>query len=446
MKSGFLDQTKPLGILPGVFALFLLLSQNEAVGGYLEDKQAFEEKKQRELERMEAREEEAQRRSSQKREECATQTEQCIIRLYAIRNVFNSVSELKRVHDSVFETKLDGEIASQAVRIRGELARIERELSYLKSSATSGIGVAATLSADVATADAKLRRLEVDVPKWANNAYLTSGKVLQDKLAQCKGKFADIAEKTVCLGWNDESGLSCLLEDEMSNAEKTILSTWKEFRAMLRNVRGCEPAFTLDGDFGSPWDSGMSDSRTGQYIKELQAIGTFLPKMQELEQLAEDNSEAWKRKKNELEEKRRKEEEMRAEEQRRREEEREEERRRREEERAEREAEWERKMSGIPPLIRRKSLFNRPFKVFQIFDDGQALCVDLSSGSIFSLRFSHKDNRSVVDGDEFRQDLYWCGTYSYTTVKSAPKRVNLFAIDLEVAIREAERQGYDLYE
>lgn len=86
------------------------------------------------------------------------------------------------------------------------------------------------------------------------------------------------------------------------------------------------------------------------------------------------------------------------------------------------------------------SVRNVSFNVFQIYEPGHALCHD-GDGIIFCLLYSAKDNRNVAEGDIFRNDLYRCGTYSYITVKGAPSTVRQFAIDLEVAELEIERQN-----
>ncbi len=105
-------------------------------------------------------------------------------------------------------------------------------------------------------------------------------------------------------------------------------------------------------------------------------------------------------------------------------------------------------------LIVSKSRTRQTFKVLQILEEGRALCVSIRYNSygnpiltdeVFCLLFSASNNKTVVDGEIFTNDLYWSGTYSYTTVQGAPKKVALFAIDLPDAIREARRQGFDEY-
>ncbi len=105
-------------------------------------------------------------------------------------------------------------------------------------------------------------------------------------------------------------------------------------------------------------------------------------------------------------------------------------------------------------LIVSKSRTRQTFKVLQILEEGRALCVSIRYNSygnpiltdeVFCLLFSASSNKTVVDGEIFTNDLYWSGTYSYTTVQGAPKKVALFAIDLSDAIREARRQGFDEY-
>lgn len=103
-------------------------------------------------------------------------------------------------------------------------------------------------------------------------------------------------------------------------------------------------------------------------------------------------------------------------------------------------------------LIASKSRTRQTFKVLQVLEEGRALCVSIRfdmygnrilTDEIFCLLYTASINRTVVDGEIYTNDLYWSGTYSYTTVQGAPKKVALFAIELADAIREARRQGYD---
>ncbi len=86
------------------------------------------------------------------------------------------------------------------------------------------------------------------------------------------------------------------------------------------------------------------------------------------------------------------------------------------------------------------SVRNVAYKIFQIYEPGHALCRDVN-GVVFCLLYSADDNQNVAEGDILRNDLFRCGTYSYTTVQNAPSTVRQFAIDLEVAMRENKRQG-----
>lgn len=444
MKSRFINHSKPFGVLPGIFAILLLVSPGNAVADYQEDKQRFEEKKQRELERMEAREEKAKSRASQKRKAGESAVAESLNILNGAKNLFELVSELKRRHDAALTGKLPADVISLAQKIHGEIARLDKDLSHLKNGIATGARSADAVLSDAEADKAMARKLEADTERLAEQAYRASLDEFNKEVARCRTRLATIAAKTPCLNWDKATGLSCALPDEMSDAEQSILSAWQELeqlsratrfdgkshRAFNRSRRSSVSGNDSWGDSADSWGSadsrsGFSSSSNGDgYLESLSKLEVFLANMEILEKVADDNADAWKRKKRDFEEKRR----------------------RIAEEKAERAAEREREMQRIPPLIRRKSLCNRPFTVFQVFDDGKALCIDQLTGSVFSLLFSHENNRSVVDGDKFRQDLYWCGTYSYTTVKGAPKKVSLFAIDLEVAIQEAEEQEYDLYE
>lgn len=105
-------------------------------------------------------------------------------------------------------------------------------------------------------------------------------------------------------------------------------------------------------------------------------------------------------------------------------------------------------------LIVSKSRTRQTFKVLQVLEEGRALCISIrfdrygnrvETDEIFCLLYTASINKTVVDGEIFTNDLYWSGTYSYTTVQGAPKKVLLFAIELPDAVREARRQGFDEY-
>lgn len=104
-----------------------------------------------------------------------------------------------------------------------------------------------------------------------------------------------------------------------------------------------------------------------------------------------------------------------------------------------------RKRDRFLAFIRERSRFGCVYSILQIIGDGKALCIDLQTGKTFCLLFSTDSahNRAIAEGDRMRNDLYWCGTYSYTTVRNAESTVSMFAIDLDTAIFVAELQGFD---
>ena len=95
-------------------------------------------------------------------------------------------------------------------------------------------------------------------------------------------------------------------------------------------------------------------------------------------------------------------------------------------------------------FIDNRSINNCVYSILQIIGDGKALCVNRRSGTTFCLLYStdNAHNRAISEGDVLRNNLWWCGTYTYTTVQNARSTVSMFAIDADVAIREAIRQGY----
>jgi len=80
------------------------------------------------------------------------------------------------------------------------------------------------------------------------------------------------------------------------------------------------------------------------------------------------------------------------------------------------------------------------FVVFQIYEPGHALCKS-EDGIVFCLLYDARSNRNIAEGDVYVNDLYRCGTYSYIDVQNASRTVRLYAIDLEVALKEIKNQN-----
>jgi len=99
-----------------------------------------------------------------------------------------------------------------------------------------------------------------------------------------------------------------------------------------------------------------------------------------------------------------------------------------------------------------KSKTNIRFKVLQSLPDG-ALCIAgvwdtawqkiVYSGELFY--WVDSTNAFTADDEEFQDDLYWCGTYSYTTVKDIHKTVHAYTSDLDKAVATV-RYNFGLYD
>lgn len=77
------------------------------------------------------------------------------------------------------------------------------------------------------------------------------------------------------------------------------------------------------------------------------------------------------------------------------------------------------------------------FRVVQILGPGRALCTD---GDIyFCLIYAAHINQDIAEGYIYTNDLYRCGTYTYTSVENASRTVAKFAIDIDVAIKEIKK-------
>ena len=98
----------------------------------------------------------------------------------------------------------------------------------------------------------------------------------------------------------------------------------------------------------------------------------------------------------------------------------------------------------------KKDLRDECFKVIQVLEEGKALCVFrafnrgygwVDTDIVFLLIYPKDGNETVVDGDVFTNDLYWGGTYSYTTVRDANKKVNVYCINFDTATKRLHNQG-----
>lgn len=103
-----------------------------------------------------------------------------------------------------------------------------------------------------------------------------------------------------------------------------------------------------------------------------------------------------------------------------------------------------RRLDRFRSFVADRSIVACRFRILQIIGNGRALCVNDRTGNTFCLLYATDSahNRAIAEGDRFTNDLFWCGTYSYTTVQNAPARVALYAIDVERALVEAVRQGF----
>lgn len=103
-----------------------------------------------------------------------------------------------------------------------------------------------------------------------------------------------------------------------------------------------------------------------------------------------------------------------------------------------------RRQDKFREFVADRSISGCRFRILQIIGDGRALCINDWSGKTFCLLYATDSahNRAIAEGDHLQNDLYWCGTYSYTTVQNASATVSLYAIDLERALLEAVLQGF----
>lgn len=97
-----------------------------------------------------------------------------------------------------------------------------------------------------------------------------------------------------------------------------------------------------------------------------------------------------------------------------------------------------------------KAKWRVPFKILQALPDG-ALCIrgEHVAGYMFYTEelffLIGATRRTVADDEEYIQDLYWAGTYTYTTVEGNEKTVNSYSFDLASAMI-AIRVKFDLYD
>jgi S1-C subfamily serine protease len=90
-------------------------------------------------------------------------------------------------------------------------------------------------------------------------------------------------------------------------------------------------------------------------------------------------------------------------------------------------------------LVKDKTITDVHFRVFQALPDG-SLCKS-TAGDIFFLYDA--SNRIVADGDRFKGNLYWAGTYVYQSTGGIARTVNSYAVTLEDA-REIVKIKFDM--
>ena len=92
-------------------------------------------------------------------------------------------------------------------------------------------------------------------------------------------------------------------------------------------------------------------------------------------------------------------------------------------------------------IVLSKSKKNVVYTVFQSLDSG-SLCTEGTWNALSEeFRFDGEDfywldtaKAYTADEEKFRNDLYWCGTYSYTTMLDEPRTLNAYTTDIETAI------------
>jgi S1-C subfamily serine protease len=79
------------------------------------------------------------------------------------------------------------------------------------------------------------------------------------------------------------------------------------------------------------------------------------------------------------------------------------------------------------------------FRIIQPMENG-SLCMRLTGEFFFLYGAS---NQIVAEGDRLRGDLFWCGTYMYTSVARAQRTVNSYALSLDAA-REILKRKFNM--
>jgi hypothetical protein len=106
---------------------------------------------------------------------------------------------------------------------------------------------------------------------------------------------------------------------------------------------------------------------------------------------------------------------------------------------------WDAK-KAVLDIIRLKSIANADYQVLQALEDG-SLCVLPEAGqsmtqdyygTTFFLVGATQD--VFADDEKFKGDLYWAGTFTYTTVKGVTRTVNAYAVDHATAFKSAAQK------
>ncbi|HOC69530.1 MAG TPA: trypsin-like peptidase domain-containing protein [Candidatus Hydrogenedentes bacterium] len=103
-------------------------------------------------------------------------------------------------------------------------------------------------------------------------------------------------------------------------------------------------------------------------------------------------------------------------------------------------------------IVLSKTKRNIVYKVFQSLESG-SLCTEGTWNALFEeFLFNGEDfywldttKAYTADEEKFRNDLYWCGTYSYTTMVDEPRTLNAYTTDFETAVIMV-RLNFGLYD
>lgn len=108
----------------------------------------------------------------------------------------------------------------------------------------------------------------------------------------------------------------------------------------------------------------------------------------------------------------------------------------------------DREMEAAAEQVKAKSVAQMTYSVFQKISAGLLVVPITGKAANFGLNYELVllrgiEQRTTVAGDVYRDDVYWCGTYSYSIGAGQEKTIHAYSVDWEDAVTQARKSIFD---